>query len=29
MDSYLRRCTAGCVALGLLGIFLGWTVPGT
>jgi hypothetical protein len=26
MDSYLRRCTAGCVALGLLGLVLGWTV---
>lgn len=27
MDSYLRRCTAGCVAMGLLGLFLGWVTP--
>ncbi|MCW2599164.1 MAG: hypothetical protein JWM02_993 [Frankiales bacterium] len=27
MNNYLRRCTAGCLALGLLGLMLGWTIP--
>ncbi len=25
MESYLRRCTAGCLALGLIGLILGWS----
>jgi hypothetical protein len=27
MNSYVRRCTFGCLTAGLLGLFLGWSVP--
>jgi hypothetical protein len=27
MESYLSRCTAGCLLAGLVGLLMGWTAP--
>jgi hypothetical protein len=29
MNSYLRRCTLGCLAAGLVGLIVGWSAAPT